>query len=61
MKTKLIILRILTVFMVVLILIEVLYLSNTIVLDVILNGFLMIVIGVLSLVLAYLNYKKKDW
>ncbi|SFC60898.1 hypothetical protein SAMN04487907_10640 [Zunongwangia mangrovi] len=61
MKTKLFILRILTVFMVVLILIEVLYLSNTIVLDVILNGFLMIVIGVLSLVLAYLNYKKKDW
>ncbi len=61
MKTKLFILRILTVFMVVLILIEVLYLSNTIVLDAILNGFLMIVIGVLSLVLAYLNYKKKDW
>ena len=61
MKTKLLTLRILTVFMVVLILIEVLYLSNTIVLDAILNGFLMIVIGVLSLVLAYLNYKKKDW
>lgn len=61
MKTKLFILRILTVFMVVLILIEVLYLSNTIVLDAILNGCLIIVIGVLSLVLAYLNYKKKDW
>ncbi|MFC6859053.1 hypothetical protein [Zunongwangia atlantica] len=61
MKTKLLTLRILTVFMVVLILIEVLYLSKTFVLDAILNGFLMIVIGVLSLVLAYLNYKKKDW
>ena len=61
MKTKLLTLRILTVFMVVLILIEVLHLSKTVMLDAILNGFLMIVIGVLSLVLAYLNYKKKDW
>ena len=47
--------------MVVLILIEVLHLSNTIMLNAILNGFLIIVIGVLSLVLAFLNYKKKDW
>ena len=61
MKTKLLTLRILTVLIVVLILIEVLHLSKTVMLDAILNGFLMIVIGVLSLVLAYLNYKKKDW
>ncbi len=61
MKTKLLTLRILTVFMVVLILIEVLHLSKTVMLDAILNGFLMMIIGVLSLVLAYLNYKKKDW
>lgn len=61
MKTKLLTLRILTVFMVVLILIEVLHLSKTFILDAILNGFLMIIIGILSLVLAYLNYKKKDW
>ncbi|MEO2070282.1 MAG: hypothetical protein ABGW99_02965 [Zunongwangia sp.] len=61
MKTKLLTLRILTVFMVVLILLEVLHLSEAIMLDAILNGFLMIVIGVLSLILAYLNYKKKDW
>ena len=61
MKTKLLTLRILTVFMVVLILIEVLHLSKTVMLDAILNGFLMIIIGILSLVLAYLNYKKKDW
>ena len=61
MKTKLLTLRILTVFMVVLILLEVLHLSEAIMLDAILNGFLMIVIGGLSLILAYLNYKKKDW
>ena len=52
MKTKLLTLRILTVFMVVLILIEVLHLSEIVKLKAIPNGFLIMIIGVLSLVLT---------